>query len=87
MCRITVQHRFKHRLQNNSFHTAQSNLLFNHVCVCVCVHQPLTFLTHVSSVAGQAKAEEGINLVDASASICTRLGLAVVNVCGEGKKQ
>lgn len=38
------------------------------------------FLTHVSSVAGQAKAEEGINLVDASASICTRLGLAVVNV-------
>lgn len=31
------------------------------------------FLTCVSSIAGQAKAEEGINLVDASASIFTRL--------------
>lgn len=31
------------------------------------------FLACVSSVAGQAKTEEGINLVDASASIFTRL--------------
>lgn len=47
----------------------------------------LTFLTRVSSIAGQTKAEEWINLVDASASIFTWLGLAVINICEKGKKQ
>lgn len=42
---------------------------------------PLTFLACVSSIAGQAEAEEWVNLVDASASVLARLRLAVVNVC------
>lgn len=38
------------------------------------------FLTSVSSVAWQAKTEEGINFINASPSVFTRLGLAVINV-------
>ena len=62
---------------------AWSHLFSIHVHVCSV--PTLTFLACVSSVAGQAKAEEGINLVDASASIFTWLGLAVVNICGDEK--
>lgn len=38
------------------------------------------FLTRVTSIAGQAKAEKRVNLVDASASIFTWLRLAVINI-------
>lgn len=55
--------------------------------VCMTAALPLTFLTCVSSVAWQAEAEEWINLVNASSSIFTRLGLAVVDVCVEGRKK
>lgn len=54
------------------------------VCRCFLT---LTFLACVSSIAGQAKAEEWINLVDASASIFAWLRLAVINVCEEEKKK
>lgn len=38
------------------------------------------FFTHVSPVTGQAEAEERVNLVNASASVFARLGLAVINI-------
>lgn len=40
-----------------------------------------TFLTCISPVTGEAKAEESINLVNTSAPIFTRLRLAVINIC------
>lgn len=45
-----------------------------------CSTSSLTFLTRVSSIARQAEAEEWIDLVNASSSIFTRFGLAVVDV-------
>lgn len=57
------------------------------ISVAVAVELPPTvlttfyvFLARVSSVAGQAKAEEGINLVNTSASIFTWLRLAVIDI-------
>lgn len=47
---------------------------------------PLTFLACVSPVAGQAEAEEWINLVDAGASIFTWLRLTVIDIFREGEK-
>lgn len=51
----------------------QPGVIFIYLCVFVCCILTLTFLACVSSIARQAKAEEGINLVDASASIFTWL--------------
>lgn len=42
--------------------------------------QKLTFLTEAAPVAREAKAGEGVDLVDAGASILTGTGGAVVNV-------
>ena len=41
----------------------------------------VTFLTRGSTVAGQTQAHEGVDLIDAGASVLTRVGLAVVDVC------
>lgn len=43
----------------------------------------LTFLTAIAFITGQAEAEEGIRLVDAGASVLTRIRLAVVYICKE----
>lgn len=43
----------------------------------------LTFLTPIALVTGQAEAEEGVDLVDAGASVLARLRLAVVYICEE----
>lgn len=43
----------------------------------------LTFLTPIAFIAGEAEAEEGVDLVDAGASVLTRLWLAVVYICEE----
>lgn len=57
-----------------------------YTCTVCTVSSILTFLAHVSSITGQAKAKEWINLVNASASIFTWLWLAVIYVCEGGKK-
>lgn len=70
---------------HNSLPLTYLGLLVIHVYVCSIL--TLTFLACVSSITGQAKAEEWINLVDASASIFTWLWLAVIDVCEEEKKR
>ena len=42
--------------------------------------QRLTFLTEAAPVAGEAKADEGVDLVDAGASILTGAGDAVIYI-------
>lgn len=39
-----------------------------------------TFLTRSSSIAGQTKADKGVDLIDAGPSVLAWIGLAVVNV-------
>lgn len=43
----------------------------------------LTFLTAVTFITRQAEAEERVGLVDAGASVLTRIRLAVVYICEE----
>lgn len=50
---------------------------------CWCTRGVLTFLTAITFITGQAEAEERGGLVDAGASILTRIRLAVVYVCEE----
>lgn len=45
--------------------------------------QRLTFLTEAAAVAGEAKADEGVHLIDARPSVLTGAGDTVVNVCRE----
>lgn len=49
-------------------------------------HGVLTFLTAITFVTGQAEAEERVGLVDARASVLTRIRLAVVYICEEEQK-
>ena len=42
--------------------------------------QRLTFLAEASPIAGEAKAGEGVDLVDAGATVPTGAGDAVVNI-------
>lgn len=42
----------------------------------------LTFLTQAAPVAGEAEADEGVDLVDAGAAILAGAGQAIVHVCG-----
>lgn len=47
----------------------------------------LTFLTEAACIAGEAKADEGVDLIDAGTSILTGAGDTVVNVWrGEGER-
>lgn len=80
ICHISYEQRI-----HNNVPLTYLGLPFIHVYVCSVL--TLTFLAHVSSVTGQAKAEEWINLVNASASIFTWLWLAVIYVCEGGKKK
>lgn len=47
--------------------------------------QRLTFFTQATPIAGEAKADEGIDLIDAGASILTRAGDAVINIWRGGR--
>lgn len=42
-----------------------------------------TFLTHVSTVAGQTQADEGVHLIDAGSSVLTGVGQTVVHIYKE----
>lgn len=44
------------------------------------LYRSLTFLTHVSTVAGQTQADEGVHLIDAGASVLTWVGQTVVYI-------
>lgn len=44
----------------------------------------LTFLAEASPIAGEAKADEGVDLVDAGATVLTGARDAIVNTRGEG---
>lgn len=52
-------------------------MIQSHVCAA------LTFLAPIAFIAGQAEAEEGVDFVDAGASVLARLRLAVVYICKE----
>lgn len=49
--------------------------------------QRLTFLAEASPIAGEAKADEGIDLIDARATVLTGAGDAIVNIWGGGGAQ
>lgn len=44
-----------------------------------------TFLTAAASVAGQAEADEGVDLIDAGAAVLAGARQAVIDVCGDGE--
>lgn len=55
-------------------------VIHSHMCVV------LTFLALIAFIAGQAEAEERVDLVNAGASVLARLRLAVVYICQEERR-